>query len=123
LKQLITKKRQIKQGTMQELLIGKRRLHGFTNATMSYKQTEVGVIPEDWEVINMVAACLKIQDGTHFSPKLGGKDYLYITSRNIRFGYLDISSAPQINETQHRSIYKRCDVKKGDLLLTKDGAN
>jgi type I restriction enzyme S subunit len=123
LEQFIAKKRQIKQGAMQELLTGKRRLYGFANETTGYKQTEVGLIPEDWKGISAADACLKIQDGTHFSPKLGGNDYLYITSRNIRFGYLDISSAPRIDAIQHRSIYKRCDVKKGDLLLTKDGAN
>ena len=50
LEQLIAKKRQIKQGAMQELLTGKRRLHRFNNATIGYKQTEVGMIPEDWEV-------------------------------------------------------------------------
>ncbi len=88
-----------------------------------YKQTEVGVIPEDWCFPNMGEICVKIQDGTHFSPKSGGRDYLYITSKNIRFGYLDISSASLINREQHQSIYRRCDVKKGDLLFTKDGAN
>jgi type I restriction enzyme, S subunit len=50
LEQFIAKKRHLKQGAMQELLTGKRRLHGFANATIGYKQTEVGVIPEDWEV-------------------------------------------------------------------------
>ena len=49
LEQLIAKKRQIKQGAMQELLIGKKRLPGFATKS-GYKQTEVGVIPEDWEV-------------------------------------------------------------------------
>lgn len=49
LEQLIAKKRQIKQGAMQELLTGKRRLPGF-RVKLGYKQTEVGVIPEDWEV-------------------------------------------------------------------------
>jgi type I restriction enzyme S subunit len=122
LEQLIAKKRQIKQGAMQELLTGKRRLPGFATEP-GYKQTEVGVIPEDWRVVNAADICSKIQDGTHFSPRLGGNDYLYITSKNIRFGYLDISFAPRIAAAQHRAIYKRCDVKKGDLLLTKDGAN
>ena len=89
-----------------------------------YKLTEVGVIPEEWEVATTREVCLKIQDGTHFSPRSGGSsEYLYITSKNIRFGYMDISSASRINKEQHRFIYKRCDVKKGDLLLTKDGAN
>ena len=88
-----------------------------------YKQTEVGVIPEDWEAKACSEVCEKIQDGTHFSPKIGGNDYLYVTSKNIRFGYVDLATADRIDAIQHASIYKRCDVKHGDLLLTKDGAN
>jgi type I restriction enzyme S subunit len=49
LEQLLTKKRQIKQGAMQDLLTGKKRLPGF-QSNPGYKQTEVGTIPEDWEV-------------------------------------------------------------------------
>ena len=49
---LIQKKKNIKQGTMQNLLTGKKRLPGFALQTKSpsYKQTELGPIPEDWEV-------------------------------------------------------------------------
>ena len=47
LEQLLAKKRHLKQGAMQELLTGKKRLPGFENKP-GYKQTEVGVIPEDW---------------------------------------------------------------------------
>lgn len=47
LEQLVIKKRQIKQGTMQELLTGKKRLPGFERKH-GYKRTEVGLIPEDW---------------------------------------------------------------------------
>jgi type I restriction enzyme S subunit len=90
---------------------------------VGYKQTEVGIIPEDWKIISARDACSKIQDGTHFSPKNSGNEFLYVTSKNIRFGYLDLSTASWIDKAQHEAIYKRCDVKKGDLLLTKDGAN
>ena len=41
LEQLIAKKRQIKQGAMQELLTGKKRLPGFATKP-GYKQTEWG---------------------------------------------------------------------------------
>lgn len=88
-----------------------------------YKLTEVGVIPEEWDSEPCGKLSVKIQDGTHFSPTIRGNDYLYVTSKNIRFGYLDISTADRIDATQHEAIYKRCDVKYGDLLLTKDGAN
>ena len=55
-----------------------------------YKQTEAGEIPEDWNVNTLNDLCSKIQDGTHFSPKIKGSDYLYVTSKNIKFGKLDI---------------------------------
>ena len=88
-----------------------------------YKTTEVGVIPEDWDVQALSEMCVKIQDGTYFSPSLGGNDYLYITSKNIGRGALNIFNAERIDAIQHRAIYSRCDVRKGDLLLTKDGVN
>ncbi len=47
LEQLLAKKRQLKQGAMQELLTGKKRLPGF-EIKPGYKQTVVGLIPEDW---------------------------------------------------------------------------
>lgn len=49
---LLQKKKNIKQGTMQNLLTGKKRLPGFGSQTKppTYKQTELGPIPEDWEV-------------------------------------------------------------------------
>ena len=64
-----------------------------------------------------------ISDGTHFSPKSKNGPYKYITSKNIRFGRMDLSDVSYISEEEHRSIYKRCPVQYGDLLLTKDGAN
>ncbi len=54
---------------------------------------------------------------------MGGNDYLYVTSKNIGFGTMDITTAERISKEEHVKIYSRCDVCKGDLLLTKDGAN
>jgi type I restriction enzyme S subunit len=48
LDQLIAKKRDLKQAAMQQLLTGKQRLPGFSQKP-GYRQSEVGVIPEDWE--------------------------------------------------------------------------
>lgn len=46
---LIQKKKNIKQGAMQNLLTSKKRLPGFAKST-NYKQSELGLISEDWEV-------------------------------------------------------------------------
>ena len=45
---LIKKKKNIKQGTMQELLTGKKRLPGFEKQG-GFKKTEIGEIPKDWD--------------------------------------------------------------------------
>jgi len=49
LDKLIAKKRAIKQAAMDELLTGRTRLPGFQKKPGT-KRTEVGLIPEDWEV-------------------------------------------------------------------------
>ncbi len=121
--QLIAKKHDLKQAAMQQLLTGKKRLPGFGKPGGRWKPTSIGVIPQDWNAGPLQSVTLKIQDGTHFSPTTGGSDFLYVTSRNIGFGCLDVSDAERIDAKQHRQIYGRCDVRKGDVLLTKDGAN
>lgn len=80
-------------------------------------------VPRDWSRRALYDVAVKIQDGTHFSPTLGGIDYKYVTSKNIGPGYLKLESIETISAQEHRKIYSRCDVKYGDLLLTKDGAN
>jgi len=51
LEKLIAKKRNIKQGVMQELLTGRKRLPGFEKKK-GFQKTEVGIIPNDWELVS-----------------------------------------------------------------------
>ena len=94
---LIQKKKNIKQGAMQNLLTGKKRLPGFgekqadlfvPNGTHTKKvkdvspeqirlstkkkQTELGEIPEDWEVKNIGTTCNVITGGE--APVVYSKD-------------------------------------------------
>ncbi|WP_429108223.1 restriction endonuclease subunit S [Aeromonas veronii] len=52
-----------------------------------YKQTEVGVIPEDWDVLPLASICREIGDGIHTTPtySLNG-DYFFINGNNIKNG-------------------------------------
>jgi len=65
LEKLIAKKKAIKQGTMQQLLTGKKRLPGFEQKK-SYKRTEVGVIPVDW-VVNQIGKYAKLINGRAYA--------------------------------------------------------
>ncbi|GHW84085.1 restriction endonuclease subunit S [Vibrio cholerae] len=60
LEKLIAKKQAIKTATMQQLLTGKKRLPQFAKnedgTKKGYKKSELGDIPEDWDVIALGAA-------------------------------------------------------------------
>jgi type I restriction enzyme S subunit len=76
-----------------------------------------------WEERRLNDVCERIMDGTHFSPKSKSGSCLYLTSKNIQNGAIELSNISYISEEEHRQIYERCPVKKNDVLLTKDGAN
>ncbi len=125
---IIAKLKAVKLGLLQDLLTRGIDANGELRPPQAevpqiYKQSTLGWIPRDWKVETLGKIAQKIQDGTHFSPVLGGGDYLYVTSRNVRFGYMDITEVSRIDKRQHSAIYRRCDPKHGDLLITKDGAN
>lgn len=88
-----------------------------------FKKTRVGKLPNDWDSIHLQDLCIRIQDGTHFSPQSNSGKYKYLTSKNIKYGRIDLSDCGYISEEEHQNIYKRCPVQYNDILVTKDGAN
>lgn len=113
---IIEQTEKVKKGLMQQLLT---KGIGHTN----FKKTEIGKIPDKWGIKTLGEVAEKIQDGTHFSPNTVENGYKYITSKNIRPFRFDLEDLKYISKEDHEKIYKRCDVKKGDVLLTKDGVN
>lgn len=71
LEKLIAKKKNIKQGAMQQLLTGRKRLPGFAPAKPTTKQTELGPIPSDWKVKN-VGSMMKIGHGRDYKHLKSG---------------------------------------------------
>jgi type I restriction enzyme, S subunit len=83
----------------------------------------IGKIPEHWNVMKITYSVSLLVDGTHFSPKSFNEgDYKYVTAKNIKENGFDFSDLSYISEKDHRIIYKRCPVRKGDVLYIKDGA-
>ncbi|GEM_PF-4918848 len=81
-----------------------------------HKKTKVGWIPEGWESRTFAESFAVIMDGTHFSPKLEDGPKKYITSKNIRKGFLDLQNCAHISDESHREIYKKCPVCLGQIL-------
>ncbi|PIK13546.1 restriction endonuclease subunit S [Halobacteriovorax sp. JY17] len=81
---ILEKKKNIKQGLMQELLTGKRRLPEFTkNWDGKYKKTDVGNIPIDWDINCLKSFCTFFNGQAHekFIDKMG--KYKLINSKFI----------------------------------------
>lgn len=117
LEKLIAKKKNIKQGAMQQLLTGKKRLPGFAKSD-KFKQTEIGLIPVDWEVRELGSFC-KIKDGTHGTFNRLDNGCLLLSAKNILDGKLEIlENESRISETDYNSIVNNGFPKMNDILVS-----
>lgn len=104
LEELIAKKRNIKQGVMQELLTGKKRLPGFSG---TWKEKKLGEIAE-------------IKDGTHQTPKYVNSGIPFYSVENItRNNFRDTKF---ISKEEHSFLTKDHKIEKGDILMTRIGS-
>lgn len=123
LEQLIAKKRRIKQGAMQQLLTGKKRLPGFATLP-GYKQTEVGVIPEDWQTPSLGSLTVLMTNGfvgtatRHYAGNENG--ILYIQGYNVEENSFNFHGVKFVTEEFHRAHLRSC-LRGGDLLTVQTG--
>jgi type I restriction enzyme S subunit len=67
--------------------------------------------------------CLKITDGTHFSPPMVDEGVPYVTAKHLKKTGLDFyRDETYVSLKSHQEIYARCNPEKGDVLYIKDGA-
>ncbi len=89
----------------------------------SEEYSKLPSLPSTWSWNKFGNVCLKIMDGTHYSPKNSPDgDFKYITAKNIKEGRIELNKLSYVSKKDHQEIYSRCDVKKGDVLYIKDGA-
>ncbi|MBQ0327731.1 restriction endonuclease subunit S [Providencia rettgeri] len=129
LEKLIAKKQAIKTATMQQLLTGRTRLPPFAfkesalredGTPKGTKLSELGEIPEDWEVHSLSSIC-DVRDGTHDSPKYKDNGIPLVTSKNIVDDILDLSNVSLISPEDAFEIDKRSKVDKGDIIMSMIG--
>ncbi|EJG0996696.1 restriction endonuclease subunit S [Vibrio parahaemolyticus] len=124
LEKLIAKKQAIKTATMQQLLTGRTRLPQFAlredSSSKGTKPSELGEIPEDWEVHSLSSIC-DVRDGTHDSPKYKDNGIPLVTSKNIVDDILDLSNVSLISPEDAFEIDKRSKVDKGDIIMSMIG--
>ena len=109
LEQLLTKKRKIKKGAMQELLTGRKRLPGFSG---------------EWEVKQLGAtATLKARigwQGLTTAEYLDSGDFYLVTGTDLKGGNIDWENCHFVDEYRYNQDLN-IQLKENDVLVTKDG--
>lgn len=108
LEKQISKKKAIKQGAMQELLTGKRRLPGFNGA---------------WREVRLEDICSKITDGSHESPPESDVGYYMPSVKDMTSTGFDYSECKKISYADFKKLERNgCRPDIGDVLIAKDGS-
>jgi type I restriction enzyme, S subunit len=124
LEKLVAKKQAIKTATMQQLLTGRTRLpqfdHHLDGRKKGYKPSELGEIPEDWEVCDLGYAA-KVQGGFAFkSDKFATQGVAIIRIGNIQSGLIDTTDL--VYYPHGEQVPKQFEVFRGDALIAMSGA-
>jgi type I restriction enzyme, S subunit len=77
-------------------------------------------LPDGWRWVRCQDV-LDVRDGTHDTPKYVSEGVPLITSKNLKNGSIDFSSALFISREDHEQIKKRSCVHKGDILFAMIG--
>ncbi|HCL5250678.1 TPA: restriction endonuclease subunit S [Salmonella enterica] len=123
LERLLTKKQTIKTATMQQLLTGKTRLPQFAlrddGAAKGYKKSELGDIPEDWDISTYGQVFSFLSTSTNARSDLSDTgEYGYIHYGDIHTKWnnnlnLENSSFPRISSDLVSSSF----IEDGDLIM------
>ena len=78
-------------------------------------------IPDSWEWTRLGTILEKLTDGTHLTPKYVEQGIPFLSVKDISQGNISFKNTKYITKEEHMELYKRCDPKMGDILLTKVG--
>jgi type I restriction enzyme S subunit len=89
-----------------------------------FVDSELGMIPKGWKILSLNEVCLKVTDGSHYSPKddpLGNIPMLSV--KDMQHNGFDYSSCKKINEEEYNKMKANdCVPLKNDILVAKDGS-
>jgi type I restriction enzyme S subunit len=79
------------------------------------------VFPRGWIVTTLGQVAHKITDGAHKTPTYVSEGIPFISVKDFSGGRLDFSHTRYISPEEHARLYKRCDARRGDILIARIG--
>jgi type I restriction enzyme, S subunit len=86
-----------------------------------YKQTEVGVIPEDWETSEFIKLA-KVIDSLHKTPEFCADGYAMVRVADIKTGNLCLHETLKVCDAVFEEFVRNYRPKKGDIVLSRVGS-
>ena len=91
----------------------------------NFKQTDIGLIPHDWEVVSLGEHSRKIGSGK--TPRGGEAVYTlsgipFVRSQNVGYGRMHLKGISYISEALHNE-QKSSEIDVNDVLLNITGAS
>ena len=116
-----------KAARQRELALERERKAALMDHLFSYgtkdeprKQTEIGEIPESWELVELNKVCSKIVDCPHSTPKFLESGVLCARNFNIRSGIYVKEPASYTSEAEYLERIKRLIPQEGDVLFSRE---
>ena len=81
----------------------------------------IGEIPKHWKTTKLKFESSQIVDGTHFTPRYTETGVPFLRVTDITSSSISLEKLKYISTEEHRKLIKRCNPRKGDMLLSKNG--
>lgn len=110
---VIEQTKKVKQGVMNRLLtkgIGHTR----------FKETEIGEIPEGWEVVPAESVCETVIDCKNRTPPITDRGFAVVRTPNVRNGRFIKKNLTFTDEISFVEWTKRGKPRSGDVLITRE---
>ncbi|MCD4808606.1 MAG: restriction endonuclease subunit S [Methanosarcinales archaeon] len=86
-------------------------------------ESELGMVPEGWEVKKLEDVCLRITDGSHWSPKTVDDGYPMASVKDMDDWGFEFSHCRKIEKEDYEKLIRNdCKPLEGDILIAKDGS-
>lgn len=89
-----------------------------------YKKSGVewlGDVPEHWKIKKVKYVTYQVIDGTHVTPTYVDEGVPFLRVTDIQTQNIDLETVKFISEEEHDELKKRCNPKRQDVLLSKNG--
>jgi type I restriction enzyme S subunit len=87
------------------------------------QSTFLDTVAEGSTVANQTldSVCERITDGTHYTPTYSETGVVFLSSRNVKSGYIDWEDVKYIPDQLHLELHRRVAPRPNDILLAKNG--